>query len=147
MNKPPSPKKKHCTRVSPESLLLQKHIEFARFGTISWIPWFPRIPRKCRHGPLLGPPLPRAPGARMTVVKQTPSNIYPSLHPPVRVTPHHHHHPSFHFYRRMLGCGEPPFPGPGERQAAQLPNHTRPRQDHLNLGWSRRVGWVGVGPP
>ena len=35
----------------------------------------------------------------------------------------------------------------GGRQAVQFPNHTRPGQDHLNLGWSRRVGWVGVGPP
>ena len=67
-------------------------------------------------------------------------------HPCPGDTPHHHH-PSLHFYRRMLGCGEPPYPGPGGRQAAQLPNHTRPRQDHLNLGWSRRVGCVGVGPP
>ena len=34
---------------------------------------------------------------------------------------------------------------PGGCQAVQFPNHTRPGQDHLNLGWSRRVGGWGWG--
>jgi len=43
------------------------------FGTCMAVPW---VPPKWRHEVLLGPPLPHAPGVRMTRVSQTPSNYY-----------------------------------------------------------------------
>ncbi len=56
-----------------------KNNEFGPFAIHPQIPRIPRIPRIGCQRVRLGPYLPHAPGARMMVVKQTPSNE-PNIH-------------------------------------------------------------------
>ena len=63
--------KKHHARTTSGSFSLACVMNLHDFEFIASIP---RIPRIQRSGLQLGPHLPHAPGARMTVVKQTPSN-------------------------------------------------------------------------